>query len=506
MEQNFLFPLKAKEAKQDDSPVAPAESSPAPETVLPRSGIVTAAEVLAGLTPKEFDAGEVFSGKKSNKPVWGFAQPSFYTPDRDPNYIFHATCQDICLWHMAEPEPLYVYGAAGAGKTSLIKQIAAALNYPVFEITGHARLEFADLVGQPTVKDKGMEFQYGPLALAMKYGGICLLNEIDITDPATLCGLNSILDGSPLCIPENQGELIKPHPMFRFVATANSNGRADDTGLYQGVLAQNLAFMDRFWVVMVEYPTKEAETALLTKITPDLPTALISSMIDLAKEVRDSFMSEDGSGMEVTFSTRTLIRWAKLTLMYAPLARHGIMPVEHALDRALGFKAQPSTKAALHEMVQRIIPTSLQQIFSADGDEVDTEDEEDEPQPDSIFVAASAPVNPPPGMKQKTWKDDYRVTLMHLNSTGPQATQTYFNGKSPIVLLEQGTPSGGKFWQCQATAHEVIVTWGPLGTNGQSKVYPRADCKYKNTLLDMVHRVDAKMRNGYSVIHNGTDV
>lgn len=503
MEQTLLIPMKAKEATHEVIPVATAESSPALEPTPQQNTIVTAAEVLAGLEPKEFDAGEMFSGKKSNKPVWGFAEPSYYTPERDPNYIFHSTCQDICLWHMAEPEPLYVYGAAGAGKTSLIKQIAASLNYPVFEITGHARLEFADLVGQPTVKNKGMEFQYGPLALAMKYGGICLLNEIDITDPATLCGLNSILDGSPLCIPENQGELIKPHPMFRFVATANSNGRADDTGLYQGVLAQNLAFMDRFWVVMVEYPTKEAETALLSKITPDLPAALISSMTDLATEVRESFMKDDGSGMEVTFSTRTLIRWAKLTLMYAPLARHGIMPVEHALDRALGFKAQPSTKEALHEMVQRIIPASLQQIFSADdGDEADADDEEDEPQQDPVVVTTSAPVNPPSGMKVKTWKDDYRADLMRQQA----APQVYFNRKSPVVLLEQSTPSGGKFWQCQATANEVIVTWGSIATRGQSKVYPKEECKFKNTLIDMVHRIDAKMRNGYNVVHNGTDV
>ena len=503
MEQTLLFPMKAKEANNESLPVTAAESSQVPEATPRKNDIVTAAEVLAGLEPKEFDAGEMFSGKKSNKPVWGFAEPSYYTPERDPNYIFHSTSQDICLWHMAEPEPLYVYGAAGAGKTSLIKQIAASLNYPVFEITGHARLEFADLVGQPTVKDKGMEFQYGPLALAMKYGGICLLNEIDITDPATLCGLNSILDGSPLCIPENQGELIKPHPMFRFVATANSNGRADDTGLYQGVLAQNLAFMDRFWVVMVEYPTKEAETALLSKIAPDLPAALVSSMIDLAGEVRESFMKDDGSGMEVTFSTRTLIRWAKLTLMYAPLARHGIMPVRHALDRALGFKAQPSTKEALHEMVQRIIPASLQQIFNADDDDgADTEDDENEPQLDPVAMATSAPVTPPPGLKVKTWKDDYRADLMRQQGT----TQTYFNRKSPVVLLDQSTPSGGKFWQCQATATEVTVNWGPLGTTGQSKVYPKEECKYKNTLIDMVHRIDAKMRNGYDVVHSGTDV
>ncbi len=51
------------------------------------------------------------------------------------------------------------------------------------------------MVGHLTVEEGSMEFQYGPLALAMKYGGLLLLNEIDIIDPATAAGLNGILDG-----------------------------------------------------------------------------------------------------------------------------------------------------------------------------------------------------------------------------------------------------------------------------------------------------------------------
>ena len=78
-----------------------------------------------------------------------------------------------------------------------------------------------------------MAYQYGPLALAMRHGGLFLLDEFDLLDPSTAAGLNSILDGSPLCIPENGGEIIEPHEMFRFVATANTNGGSDETGLYQ---------------------------------------------------------------------------------------------------------------------------------------------------------------------------------------------------------------------------------------------------------------------------------
>ena len=62
-----------------------------------------------------------------------------------------------------------------------------------------------------------MIFDDGPLTLAMKIGGIFLFNEADLCSPATLAGLNTILDGSPLCIAENGGELVKPSPMFRFI-------------------------------------------------------------------------------------------------------------------------------------------------------------------------------------------------------------------------------------------------------------------------------------------------
>ena len=43
---------------------------------------------------------------------------------------------------------------------------------------------------QPSVK-----FIYGPLARAMKSGGILLLNEVDLCDPAQLSGLNDVLEG-----------------------------------------------------------------------------------------------------------------------------------------------------------------------------------------------------------------------------------------------------------------------------------------------------------------------
>ncbi|MBI9088206.1 MAG: AAA family ATPase [Desulfobacterium sp.] len=320
---------------------------------------------LKQLKSQELDAGLVFSGTASGRMIKGYSSSSSFTPEVDVDYLFHHSSRDVVVWLMDASDPLYVFGPAGSGKTSLIKQLSAKLNYPVFEVNGHGRLEYPELVGHLTVDNGNMKFQYGPLALSMKFGGLFLLNEIDLLDPSTAIGLNGILDGEPLCIPENGGEVIMPHPSFRFAATANTNGGNDDTGLYQGTLRQNLAFMDRFWLCEIGYPTPEAEKELLSRKVSSLPEDIRAKMVELANAARKLFMGEaDGNYLdtiEVTFSTRTLIRWADLTIRFQPLARQGIQPVTYALDRAIGYRACQETRTVLHELAQRIFPCDEQQ-------------------------------------------------------------------------------------------------------------------------------------------------
>ncbi len=115
------------------------------------------------------------------------------------------------------------------------------------------------------------------------------------------------------------------------------------------------------------YPDATTEENLLAERYPALGASVILQMVALANEVRALFMAEPSpdspvaKSCEVTLSTRTLLRWADLTVRYAPIANHGEVPVLYALDRALGFRACPETRALLHELVQRIFGINTNQ-------------------------------------------------------------------------------------------------------------------------------------------------
>ena len=427
---------------------------------------------LDSLQPADLDAGQVFSGKRSGTTVRGYAVPSAYTPAIDHDYMFHESSRDVVVWFLNPQEPLYVFGPTGCGKTTCIKQLAARLNYPVFEVTGHGRLEFADLVGHLTVKNGSMTFEYGPLALAMRYGAIILLNEIDLTSPEIAAGLNSVLDGSPLCIAENGGELIVPHPMFRLVATANTNGGGDDTGLYQGTQRQNLAWLDRFTICEVGYPSAEVEKRLLARRFPSLPESLCANMVDYANEVRKLFMGESSTSnltntIEVTFSTRSLLRWGDLTVRFQPLAHQGIQPVTYALDRALGFRASRETRAMLHELAQRMFPQQM----------------EDE-----------TPKTGTPEAEILQGEQALRFMRGHLHHTPTVA--------KPLVHLQvihnlSGKKQDGKFWIGEASPVGLTLKWGKPDTVGQQHFIPAENCEGNNSVMELEARAAKKLTEGY---------
>jgi cobaltochelatase CobS len=210
-----------------------------------------------------------------------------------------------------------------------------------------------DLIGQFTLIEGETRFTHGPLARALQEGHILVLNELDLMEPSELSGLNDCLEGDGLTISQNGGERIHPHPAFRLIATANSAGQGDRTGLYQGVLRQNLALMDRFRLMEVDYPAPEFELALLKSQLPELPETLLSQLIRVAGEIRQLFVGRDHQKglLTLTLSTRGLLRWAHLTWAF----RSAPQALEYALERALTFRADPDQKIAIHRIAADVL-------------------------------------------------------------------------------------------------------------------------------------------------------
>jgi len=273
-------------------------------------------------------------------------------PKAIPHYQFKKEMLGAVLAFLAAPygSGLYLTGPTGCGKTSVIGQIAARLNWPVQEMTCRGRFEFAELTGHHTIVDGSMKFVHGPLAVAVRDGHIMMLNEIDVAEPSELAGLNGVLDGMPLVIPENEREVIIPHEKFRLVATGNSVGQGDDTGLYQGALRQNLALLDRFRVLEVNYPDAEIERDILGKVAPYLSRQIIEGMIKTAAEIRKMFSGDGPQQVTVTLSTRGLVQWALLSGSYKGAPN----PLRMAFEQVILNKADRSQREGLDQAARLI--------------------------------------------------------------------------------------------------------------------------------------------------------
>jgi len=147
--------------------------------------------------------------------------------------------------------------------------------------------------------------------------------------------------------------LVRAAPGFAFVTTSNTGGGGDETGMYGGTRVQNLAFRDRFIKLMVDYPDKDTEMGILEGYFPGMDKRVAGGFIDVANMVRSAFMA--GTGMDVTFSTRTLIRWVRLTAQFGGMQDRGVSPVHYALDLALANGTSEAISETLHTMVQQVI-------------------------------------------------------------------------------------------------------------------------------------------------------
>lgn len=298
-------------AKKEAEPAA--EAQPAPASIVPTDVIVK----------KNFH--EVFSLGKSKGAMSSAGSPIPITcisnakhkdliPEISADYVYNVDeLKNVILALELNLNP-YVWGHKGSGKSELFEQIAARTGRPLMRVQHTAGTEESHVVGQWVVRNGQTEFELGPLALAMRHGWMYLADEYDFASPAVTSVYQAVLEGKALIIKEADAanRVIKPHPNFRFVATGNTNGSGDETGLYQGTNLQNSANYDRFGMVLYkDYMGKADESKILQK-RAGLVKEDADKLVEFANLVRDAYKSAKISD---TISPRALINASKLGVM-----------------------------------------------------------------------------------------------------------------------------------------------------------------------------------------------
>jgi len=244
-------------------------------------------------------------------------------PDVDENYVFNIDLTKTALIGLELGMPVYFWGYHGTGKTTAFEQIAARTKRPFLRVQHTINTEEAHIVGQYVVKDGSTNFQLGPLPTAMLFGYEYCADEYDFAMPSVLSVYQPVLEGKPLVIKDAPPELrvIRPHPNFRFVATGNTNGGGDETGLYQGTQIQNAANYSRFSIVEeVGYMEPKIEATVVAGQS-GIDRKDAEKLVAFAKDVRDAFKA---GRIGATISPRELISSAKLGLVRGSDWRGGL--------------------------------------------------------------------------------------------------------------------------------------------------------------------------------------
>lgn len=272
-------------------------------------------------------------------------------PEANPHFVFQPQRLAKLLRFFAGQAArnnLLLIGPAGSGKTTVIEQVAARLGWPVWAVSCSGKVRASHWFGTFALRDGATVWQDGPLALALRHGGIFLADEITRLDPAEQMALVRVLDGGEVAIPET-GEVIRPHKLFRFVGTGNSGGFGDETGAYVGERVSSFAFLDRFLKMEVDYLGEDEEQRLIARVVPDLPSAIRNALVRLARAVRDASQAAGKGELRVNISTRALLAVARETWAYQT------MGIQNPLLEALNDVVLAGTPSEDRDAVQTIL-------------------------------------------------------------------------------------------------------------------------------------------------------
>ena len=237
-------------------------------------------------------------------------------PDVNPEYVPWGHYEDILQIVKSNIfAPIFVTGLSGNGKTTMIEQVCAKLRRECFRVNITADTDEDELMGSWRLINGNMEWQDGPVILAMRRGAILLLDEVDLGTEKIMC-LQAPLEGKGVYLKKIR-ELVHPAPGFNIIATANTKGKGSDDGRFVGTRVMNEAALDRYdFTYEQEYAPRATEKKILLKAMKKfgkVDEAFADCLVKWTEIIRKSFAEDAVSEI---ISTRRAINICKAYAMF----------------------------------------------------------------------------------------------------------------------------------------------------------------------------------------------
>jgi nitric oxide reductase NorQ protein len=181
-----------------------------------------------------------------------------------------------------------------------MEYIAWKFQRPLITVSCHDDLTASDLVGRYLIRGGETEWVDGPLALAVKTGGICYLDEIVEARKDTTVVIHPLADDRRILTIEKKGEVLKAPPSFHLSISYNPG--------YQSVLKElKQSTRQRFLAIEFNYPGADIEKEIVmheSGVSDDIAKKLVS-LGEKTRNLKDKGLAEGAS-------TRLLIHAGKL--------------------------------------------------------------------------------------------------------------------------------------------------------------------------------------------------
>jgi MoxR-like ATPase len=142
-------------------------------------------------------------------------------------------------------ENVLLTGPTGSSKSTLFRAYAAARRMPLAVIESNASMDLSTVLGR--LDPQGLEWVDGEFTLVARYGGVAIIEEINMVHPRVSAGFHQLLAVTRrMSLPEN-GETIHaghggtgdPQPLLL-------GGAMNPSRLYAGTVVMNDALLNRF--------------------------------------------------------------------------------------------------------------------------------------------------------------------------------------------------------------------------------------------------------------------